>query len=120
MDAVAFAPSRLSRISFRAAENLLVVVEKAALGEFGGRAFYGFERLTHIPIQKRLMDLSLLTEAEVAWVDTYHREVWERVGPLMHTDRGKKWLREATAPLRGSTGGSAAAGDTATGRKIFF
>lgn len=97
-----------------------MVVEKAALGEFGGRAFYGFERLTHIPIQKRLMDLSLLTEAEVAWVDTYHREVWERVGPLMHTDRGKKWLREATAPLRGSTAGSAVAGDTATGRKIFF
>ena len=87
-------------------ENLLVVVEKAELGEFGGRAFYGFERLTHIPIQKRLMDVSLLTDTEVAWVDTYHRQVRERVEPLMRTDRGRRWLEASTSPLRDSGSGS--------------
>ena len=100
--------------SSRRPENLLVVVEKKTLGEFGGRAFYGFERLTHIPIQKRLMDLNLLTDVEVAWVDGYHREVWERVGPLMQTERGKRWLREATAPLR-----KAAGGESST-KKVYF
>ena len=89
-------------------ENLLVVVRRADLGEFGGRAFFGFERLTHIPLQKKLMDLSLLTASEVAWVDGYHQEVRERVGPLMQTERGRRWLEASTAPLQAGGGTSSA------------
>ena len=97
-------------------ENLLVVVERKELGEFGGRGFYGFERLTHIPIQKKLMDVSLLTDTEVAWIDQYHREIQERVGPLMQTDRGKRWLEVSTAPLRsGSGSGSGSSGSGSSG-----
>ena len=93
-------------------ENLLVVVERKELGEFGGRSFCGFERLTHIPIQKKLMDVSLLTDSEVAWIDSYHREVRERVGPLMQTDRGKRWLEASTAPLRSSSSSSGSSGNS--------
>jgi hypothetical protein len=31
----------------------MLVVEKEGMGEFAGRAFLGFEKLTHIPLQVR-------------------------------------------------------------------
>lgn len=85
-------------------ENLLVVVEKQGLGGPGGkdprqRRFLGFERLTHIPISKRLVKRALLAPEEVRWIDEYHAEVWARVGPLVESEEARAWLREATAPL---------------------
>ena len=59
----------------------------------------GFDRLTHIPIQKKLIDVSLLTDKEIAWINQYHADVLNRVGPLMITDLGRKWLKESTNPL---------------------
>ena len=41
-----------------------------------------------------------MTPVEIAWVDKYHREIRERVGPLMITERGRKWLEAATSPLQ--------------------
>ena len=61
--------------------------------------FLGFEKLTHIPIQKKLIDVSLLTDIEIKWLNTYHSEILRKVGPLMITDLGKKWLIESTNPL---------------------
>ena len=61
--------------------------------------FLGFEKLTHIPIQKKLIDVSLLTDKEINWLNTYHAEVREKVYPLMITDLGRKWLIESTNPL---------------------
>ncbi|KAM3574987.1 hypothetical protein VYU27_003113 [Nannochloropsis oceanica] len=85
-------------------ENLLVVVEKEGLGGEGGRdprkrRFLGFERLTHIPISKKLIQVDLLSNEEVEWIDKYHNEVRERVGPLVTSPEAKAWLVEATAPL---------------------
>jgi Xaa-Pro aminopeptidase len=59
----------------------------------------GFDRLTHIPIQKKLIDVSLLTDKEIAWINQYHADVLSKVGPLMITDLGRKWLKESTNPL---------------------
>lgn len=80
-------------------ENLLVVVPRNDLPEFAGRPFYGFDKLTHIPIQKKLIDHSLLTSKEVEWINNYHRQVWEKVGPLVKTDRARAWLKQACEPL---------------------
>ena len=55
--------------------------------------------MTHIPIQKKLIDVSLLTEKEIKWIDQYHADVLRKVGPLMVTDLGRKWLIESTNPL---------------------
>lgn len=55
--------------------------------------------MTHIPLQKKLMVKSLMTPVEIAWVDRYHQEIRERIGPLMITERGRKWLDAATSPL---------------------
>ena len=83
-------------------ENLLVVAEAATKHNFGGKGYLGFDRLTHIPIQKDLIDVAMLTAEEADWVDSYHADVWERISPLLQgADDGAAlaFLREATAPL---------------------
>jgi Xaa-Pro aminopeptidase len=51
-----------------------------------------------VPIDRALIDLMLLTEAERAWIDAYHAKVAEVVGPQVQGDAAT-WLRSATAPL---------------------
>jgi len=84
-------------------ENLLVVTPRPELTTAktpGKKAFVGFEQLTHVPIQKKMVVAELLTPHEVSWLDAYHQRVWERVSPRLDEDsEGWRWLREATAPL---------------------
>ena len=52
------------------------------------------------PIHKNLMDTDLLEASEKAWVDSYHREVFEKVSPLLaHDTRALEWLKRETCPL---------------------
>jgi Xaa-Pro aminopeptidase len=80
-------------------ENLLICVLQPQLGTFAGKSFLGFEKLTMIPIQKDLIDYSLLTAAEVDWINQYHSTVKQRIFPLLRTERAKKWLDGATKPI---------------------
>ena len=73
-------------------ENLVVVREASQDG------WLEFETITLFPIDRRLIEVSLLTAAQVGWLDAYHRMVWERVSPLVDgADRA--WLEEACRPL---------------------
>lgn len=82
-------------------ENLQVVTPAAALPG-GERAMLGFETLTMAPIHKGLIDLHLLTPAELAWMDAYHAEVRQRILPLVEGEVAD-WLLKATEPLAGAT-----------------
>jgi len=77
-------------------ENLVLVEPREIDGAEG--EYLGFETLTHVPIERRLVDLSLLTETETAWWNAYHAKVLEIVGPQLEgTD--KAWLEEQCRPL---------------------
>ena len=80
-------------------ENLLEVVEKPTLGNFGGKGFLGFQRLTYIPMQLKMMDTALMSDQEIAWVNNYHVEVREKIIPLLSSERARRWLTESTLPL---------------------
>ena len=76
-------------------ENLTLVVEDGE-SEFG--RFYAFETLTLCPIDTRAIDRELLTVEETAWLNAYHRTVYERLSP--HLDgEVKAWLQKATAAI---------------------
>ncbi|QDO98198.1 aminopeptidase P family protein [Ferrovibrio terrae] len=78
-------------------ENLVVVrvvTEKAE----NGKRWFGFETITRAPYDRRLIELSLLTAEEVAWVDAYHALVWQDVAEHVD-DTTRDWLKQATAPL---------------------
>ncbi|KAJ6757190.1 XAA-PRO AMINOPEPTIDASE 1 [Salix koriyanagi] len=65
---------------------------------YGGIEYLGFEKLTYVPIQTKLVDLSLLSVAEVDWLNNYHAQVWEKVSPLLDGS-ASEWLWNNTRPL---------------------
>ncbi len=49
---------------------------------------------------RNLIDVSLLSVDERAWVDAYHKEVREEISPFLEGDaRAKAWLDRECAPL---------------------
>ncbi len=77
-------------------ENLILAVE----AEFpqASKPFLRFETLTWAPFDRRLIDASLLTKAEVEWIDSYHRQVEAIVGPGLEGAE-RAWLVGACASL---------------------
>jgi Xaa-Pro aminopeptidase len=76
-------------------ENLLLVERRKAGIE---KPLLGFETLTFAPIDLRLVAPKLMTPEEIAWLNEYHAQVREKIGPLIDTAE-RKWLDQATAPL---------------------
>ncbi|WP_299934340.1 aminopeptidase P family protein [uncultured Pelagimonas sp.] len=75
-------------------ENLIVVEPAPALPNQTVPEMLRFETLTWVPIDTRLVNPDLLTQAERDWLNTYHAEVERRVGPLVEGDV-KDWLSRA-------------------------
>jgi len=79
-------------------ENLLVVSEQSTANNFGGVDFLGFNALTLIPIQAKMIKPELLAPAEVDWINAYHAKVWEAISPRVE-GAALEWLRANTQPL---------------------
>jgi Xaa-Pro aminopeptidase len=77
-------------------ENLVLVVPVEVEG--AEKKLLGFETLTFAPIDRNLVDASLLSPWEKDWLDAYHRRVLEIVGPQVEGET-RQWLEEACAPL---------------------
>ena len=77
-------------------ENL-VVVTPTPLPD-AEREVFGFETLTLAPIDRSLVETSLMTREEIAWLDAYHARVRREIGPLVDAAT-KAWLERATEPL---------------------
>ena len=77
-------------------ENLVLVEPRDVPG--AEKEMFGFETLTLAPIDRTLIDVAMLTEAERAWVDAYHARVNASVGPLLEAS-AQAWLAEVTRPL---------------------
>ena len=77
-------------------ENLVCVREAKAEG--GEREIMEFETLTRAPIDRNLIDMSLLSPSERAWLDGYHAQVYEDLSPLLD-EPTREWLDEVTRPL---------------------
>jgi Xaa-Pro aminopeptidase len=77
-------------------ENLVLVEERAIAGAEG--RYFGFENLTWAPIDKSLVDTSLLNRDELRWWDAYHARVLEIVGPQLD-GAALDWVTEACEPL---------------------
>jgi len=77
-------------------ENLELVVEVATQGDM---TVMGFESLTRAPIDRRLIDINLLTDVELAWLNHYHKTVFEVISPSL-VDDDLAWLAQATTPIK--------------------
>jgi Xaa-Pro aminopeptidase len=77
-------------------ENLVLVEQREIEG--AEAEFHGFETLTLAPIERRLVDRALLTQAETDWWNAYHARVLEVIGPRLEGE-ARAWLAEQCAPL---------------------
>ncbi len=78
-------------------ENL-VAVTSLDRPEGGERDLLGFETLTLVPIDRSLVERSLLTDAEADWLNAYHARVRAELTPLLD-EATAAWLRAATEAL---------------------
>lgn len=76
-------------------ENLVLTTE-AMTTEFG--KFYRFETLTLCPFDLSLFDVDMMTDAEIEWVNDYHRMVCSRLTPMLNSVQ-RTWLEKKTRPL---------------------
>ena len=77
-------------------ENLVAVEPREIAG--AERKMLGFETLTLVPIDLRLIEMKLLTGDEKNWLNAYHARVRKELAP--HLDAAERaWLQEATSRI---------------------
>ena len=78
-------------------ENLVLVLPAKEIAG-GSVAVHEFETLTLAPIDRRLVDVSLLTREEIDWLDLYHERVRTALSPHL-SEEDRSWLVKATLPI---------------------
>ncbi|WP_299796465.1 aminopeptidase P family protein [uncultured Shewanella sp.] len=78
-------------------ENLVAVRPCEALAG-AEREIFEFEALTMIPMDTRLIDKTLLSDAEINWFNDYHTQVFDTLSPFMQGEE-LDWLANATKAI---------------------
>ena len=76
-------------------ENILLV-KKLFENEYG--TFLGYEPVTYCPIDTTPVLVEQLDDEEIAWLNEYHRTVYEKLAGCLEEDE-RAWLKEKTAPI---------------------
>lgn len=77
-------------------ENLVLVEAREVAG--AEKPMFGFRTLSHVPIDRALVAVELLDDAERAWLNAYHEQTLRHIGPLVEGET-RAWLDQACAPL---------------------
>jgi len=78
-------------------ENLILCYEDEET-EFG--KFLRFDTVSLCYIDKSLIDISLLDQREIDWLNSYHSDVYEKLSPFLTVEE-KMWLKNKTSALCG-------------------
>jgi Xaa-Pro aminopeptidase len=89
-------------------ENLVLVQPANLAG--ASKPFLAFETVTLAPFDRRMLERSLLTAGEIAWLDAYHARVLAEVGPAID-GLARDWLTSMCAPLANEATQKNSAGD---------
>lgn len=76
-------------------ENMMLVV-KDIKTEYG--QFYKFETITLCPIDTAAVKVDMLTSDELNWLNSYNKNVYEKLSPYLTNDE-KLWLAEETKAI---------------------
>ena len=77
-------------------ENCVLVVPALHDDEFGD--FLKMETLTLFPYDASLIDLDMLTQEEIDWVNAYHERVFNSISPFLTPDEAE-WLKTKTKKI---------------------
>lgn len=70
-------------------ENLVLCIETEQ--RQGDRPFYKFETLTLFPIEQSLLNVDLMEDYELEWLNQYHTKVFEKLAPALN-EAERSWL----------------------------
>lgn len=73
-----------------------MVVRKGIKNEYG--QFMYLENITFAPFDVEGIDTKYMTQYELAWLNDYHKEVYEVISPYL-TEEEAQWLKEVTKPI---------------------
>ncbi len=73
-------------------ENEILCVEKPD-------GMLAFETITYCPFDRDGIDVSMLTDEELEWLNSYHKTVYDKIGPMVD-EEVRSWLKEATAEMQ--------------------
>jgi Xaa-Pro aminopeptidase len=76
-------------------ENVMVCVHDNTIKS---GTFLKFETVTFCPYDKNLIDVSLLNETEIRWINNYHQSVYELLSPKASNEVAE-WLKMKCLPL---------------------
>ena len=76
-------------------ENLYVVIEMLSKND---TVWYGFEPLTYIPFDRKLINADRLSKTQLTWLNNYHGAVVEKLSPVLDAAT-IEWLKKACAAL---------------------
>ena len=80
-------------------ENLIAVREVSTLNDATtGEQFYEFETLTLCYYDTNMIDMTRMTELEIAWINAYHARVYAEISPLLSAEEAA-WLKDKCQPL---------------------
>ncbi|CAH0731137.1 unnamed protein product, partial [Brenthis ino] len=75
---------------------------KDLLGDFDGRGVLGFHTLTLVPNQRECMELDLLNDFELDYINSYHKRVFDTLGPILkerNLNDDYDWLEKECAVI---------------------
>ncbi len=72
-------------------ENVQAIVEDE-------NDFLAFKTITLFPIDKKLIDVTLLSASERDWLNDYHQDVYNQLSPFLNEEENA-WLKEKTLPI---------------------
>lgn len=90
-------------------ENVCIVQDAPEISVVNGNRteegvmFRKMEVISFAPIQAKMIDLSMMSEEEIRWVDDYHVQCVEKLSPLLERAGDNftlAWLMKNTRPLK--------------------
>ena len=84
-----------NRFGVRIENTLLITADEET--EFG--KFFRMEPLTLCPIDTTPILIPMMTDEEIAWLNTYHEYVYTALSPLLNAEE-REWLRNETRAVR--------------------
>ena len=57
-----------------------------------------FEPITFVPFDKEGLELSLMSDSDIQWLNDYHQQVFDKISPYL-SDCEREWLAEICQPI---------------------
>ena len=61
--------------------------------------FFKFETITYVPIETKCLDLSIMSDEEVDWLNNYHKLVFSKLSPLIRNNDLLEFLKSKTKEI---------------------